>query len=184
MSGRNNGPAGSPTAGEPAFLAVGKLRRPHGVQGEALVELFSDFPERLRPKATLYVGEAHIPLTVRSQRNHQQGLLLAFEGFASPESIGRFRNQMLYVSIQDVHNLPEGEFYYHELLGLQVEDETGALLGTLTEILETGANDVYVIEDASGAEILVPAIPDVVLNIDVEVGKMKVHLLPGLTEEG
>jgi 16S rRNA processing protein RimM len=183
MSGRAERPAGSPAAGEPAFLAVGKVRRPHGVAGDVLVEIYTDFPERLQPKTTVYAGANHLPLTICRQRIHNDGLLLAFDGFTTPEQVGRFRNQYLFISTADASELPEGEYYYHELLGLSVVDETGASLGEVTEIIQTGANDVYVVTNDSGGELLLPAIADVILSVDLVSKSMKVHVLPGLVDE-
>jgi 16S rRNA processing protein RimM len=183
MSGKSKAPAGSPSAGEPAFLAAGLIRRPHGVGGEALVEIYTDFPERLRANREVYVGEAHAPLTIRSSRSHNDGLLLAFEGITTPEQIGLYRNQILYVTTAGRQALPEGEYYFDQLLGIDVEDEAGRSLGQLAEILETGANDVYVVADPAGHELLLPAIPDVILSIDLERRLIRVHLLPGLVDE-
>jgi 16S rRNA processing protein RimM len=184
MPVHSKGTAGLPAADEPAFLAVGKVRRPHGVTGDALVEVYTDFPERLQTKAVLYAGETHIPLTIRRQRIHNDGILLAFDGFTTPEQVGRFRNQILYIEVADAMELPEGEYYHHELLGLSVLDETGASLGRVTEIMQTGANDVYVVTDEAGMEILLPAIAQVILDVDLDTKIIKVHLLPGLLEEG
>jgi len=185
MSGAKERPAGPPTAGGPAFLVVGKVRRPHGVHGEVVAEIFTDFPERINQKKTIYLGEKHVKLVIASQRQHNEGMLLGFEGVTSPEQAGQYRNQNLYIASLEESELPEGEFYFHELLALEVVDETGNFLGKLTEILETGANDVYVVTDSSGHEILLPAIPDVVLNVDLDIKKMKVRLLPGLAvDEG
>jgi 16S rRNA processing protein RimM len=183
MSGHAERPAGSPTAGEPAFLAVGKVRRPHGLRGDALVEIYTDFPERLRPQVVIYAGENHLPLTICRRRTHNDGLLLAFEGFTSPEQVGRFRNQILYTAWADASELPEGEYYQYELLGLDVEDETGKILGKLIEIMQTGANDVYVVTNEAGRELLLPAIAEVVMGVDLATKTMKVHLLPGLVDE-
>src|SRR5512136_1559907 len=106
MPRRSKRPAGSPADGEPAFLAAGLVRRPHGLKGEAVVELYTDFPERLRPKKVLYAGEKHIPLTISGTRLHNEGLLLAFEGINTPEEVGRYRNQILYVPAAAQPDLP------------------------------------------------------------------------------
>ena len=184
MSGAKERLAGSPTAGGPAFLVVGKVRRPHGVHGEVVVEIYTDFPEHFTPKEAIYLGEKHVKLVITSQRPHNEGLLLGFEGVTTPEHAGRYRNQILSIAASEASELPKGEFYFHELLDLQVVDEAGNLLGTLTEILETGANDVYVVTDATGSELLLPAIPEVVLDVDLEEKTIKVHLLPGLIGDG
>jgi 16S rRNA processing protein RimM len=183
MSGKKERPAGSLKSGGPAFLAAGKIRRPHGVRGEVFVELYTDFPERLSLKKAVYLGEKHEQVTISSQRSHKDGLLMGFKGYDTPEAVGRFRNQILYVASADSPQLPEGEYYFHELLDLTVLDENGLLLGNLTEIIETGANDVYVVATPSGTEILLPAIPDVILAVDLGERKMIVHLLPGLVEK-
>lgn len=183
MSGKKEPPAGSLKTGEPAFLAAGKIRRPHGVRGDILLELYTDFPERLQPGKTVYLGEKHQQVTIRSQRTHKDGLLLGFDGYDTPEAAGPLRNQTLYVTREDSPELPEGEYYFHELIDLDVLEENGTRLGNLTEIIETGANDVYVVTSSSGSEILLPAIPDVIKEVDIKARRMTVHLLPGLLEE-
>ena len=183
MAQRAETPAGSPAAGEPAFLAVGKVRRPHGVVGDALVEIYTDFPERLQPKAMVYAGENHRPLTITRRRFHGHGLLLAFDGFTTPDDVGRFRNQTLYIATADASELSEGEYYFHELLGLSVTDDAGESLGEVTEIMQTGANDVYVVTNSTGREVLLPAIAEVILNVDMASRSMKVHILPGLLDD-
>jgi 16S rRNA processing protein RimM len=184
MPGRAERPAGSPAAGEPAFLAVGKVRRPHGVAGDVLVEIYTDFPERLQPEAVVYAGENYLPLTISRQRFHNAGILLAFHGFSTPEQVGRFRNQILYIKSDKAEELPEGEYFFYQLLGLSVFDETGEPLGVVTEIMETGANDVYVVTNNAGRELLLPAIAEVILDVDLVSKSMKVHLLPGLLDNG
>jgi 16S rRNA processing protein RimM len=183
MTGATEQPAGPPTAGGPTFLVVGKVRRPHGVHGEVVAEIYTDFPERLSPKKTIYLGETHMMVVIASQRRHNEGMLLSFEGVTTPEQAGCYRNQILSIAASEAVELPEGEFYFHELLGMQVVNEAGNLLGMLTEILETGANDVYVVTDSSGHEFLLPAIPEVILDVDPDIKKMKVRLLPGLIDE-
>jgi 16S rRNA processing protein RimM len=153
------------------------------VDGEALVEIYTDFPDRLRAKRVVYAGEAYAPLTIRSSRYHNDGLLLAFEGIETPEQIGLYRNQILYVSTADRQALPEGEYYFDQLIGLDVEDEGRRSLGRLTEILQTGANDVYVVTGPSGQELLLPAIAEVILAVDLPNRVIRVHLLPGLADE-
>jgi 16S rRNA processing protein RimM len=184
MTGHAERPAGSPAAGEPAFLAVGKVRRPHGVAGEVQVEIYTDFPERLIPGTKVYLGGKGLPLTICRQRFHKDLLILAFEGYTTPEQAGLFRNQTLYIQSSQAPELPEGEYYFHELIGLPVMNESGKPLGEVTEILQTGANDVYVVMDHTGRELLLPAIPEVILEINLAERSMKVHLLPGLMDDG
>lgn len=176
------GTAGSPATGEPVYLAIGSLRRPHGVHGEIIMDVLTDFPERIRPQTIVYVGEAHETQTVTRVRPHGKGLLLTFNGFDTPETVGRFRNLNVYVKTGDRPMLPEGEYYHHQILGINICDETGKPLGLLTDILYTGANDVFVVTNENGKEFLLPAIADVIVSIDLEAKMMRVHLLPGLVE--
>lgn len=175
--------AGLPAASKPAFLAVGRIRRPHGVQGEVLMEIHTDFPERLVPKGIVYAGREYKELRLDSVRGHKDGLLLGFEGIGTPEEAGLFRNQIVYVESKELPELPEGEYYHHQLIGMQVVDENGCDLGTLIEILQTGANDVYVVRAGGENELLLPAIQDVILKVDLLNRIIQVHLLPGLVNE-
>ena len=160
-------------------MSVGFLRRPHGVRGEIIMDLHTDFPERMKKGRKLFVGEGRKPMTLTSVRPHGSGLLVKFQDVDTPEDAGLYRNQWVYVHTKDVP-LPDGQHYKHELLGLKVMDEAGNPLGELVEILETGANDVYVVRDDSGKEILLPNIPPVILDLDLGTRTMRVHLLEGL----
>lgn len=183
MSGNDPRLAGSPTAGEPVFSTIGRIRRPHGVRGELLVELFSNLPDRFDRGVVVYVGENHEPLQISSKRGHKGSFLLSFEGINNPEQAGRLRNCLIYCLVGDRPPLPAGSYYYDELLGMQVLDEAGHLLGQLAEILETGANDVYVVARPEGGEILLPATAEVVLEVNIPRSEMRVHLLPGLVND-
>lgn len=171
--------SGSP-AGEPVYLVIGYLRRPHGVNGEIIMDLHTDFPDRIKSGRKVLVGEKRQPLTLDSVRAHANGLLVRLLGIETPEDVGKYRNQWVYVKASDVPPLPEGRHYQYELIGADVVDDNGNPLGKLVEILETGANDVYVVRDDSGKEILLPAIPSVILDLDMTQRSMKVHLLDGL----
>jgi 16S rRNA processing protein RimM len=171
--------AGSPK-GESVYLAIGFLRRPHGVTGEVIMDLHTDFPDRIQPGRKVYIGGKYEVFTVDSVRAHGTALLVRLRGYDLPETAGRFRNQWMYVKSAEVPALPEGQYYKHELIGLTVLTGTGEKLGVLNEVLETGANDVYILKADDGKEILLPAIPDVILEIKMEERTMKVHLIDGL----
>jgi 16S rRNA processing protein RimM len=172
--------SGSPSKGEPEFLVIGKLRRPHGVRGEILMEILTDFPERLKPNVVVYVGEKHRPVSIQNTRQHKHALLIKFDDIDDRERVGAFRNELVYVRSADLPPLPDGDFYQHELIGLLVMSDRGENLGVLTSILETGANDVYVVSSNQSPDILLPAIDSVILEIDFDQGNMLVHILPGL----
>jgi 16S rRNA processing protein RimM len=178
MAGRKN-TSGSPD-GEPVYLTVGFLRRPHGLHGEIIMDLHTDFPERMKRGRKLFVGDEYQPITLTNVRPHQSGLLVKFDGIETPEDAGQLRNQWVYIKAKDAQPLREGQIYQHELFGFRVVDENDNQLGELVEIIETGANDVYVVRDDSGKEILLPAIPSVILDLDLTRRLMRVHLLEGL----
>jgi 16S rRNA processing protein RimM len=177
MAKRNG--TGSPK-GESVYLAIGFLRRPHGIHGEIVMDLHTDFPERIKPGRKIYVGDKYESATFAEVRTHGDSMLVKLKGYETPETAGRFRNQWVYVKAKEVPSLPEGQYYKYELIDLDVVDDQGNTLGRITEILETGANDVYVVKNEAGKEILLPAIPSVILEIHMESRQMKVHLIDGL----
>ena len=181
---KSNTGSGSPSAGEPEYLVVGSLRRAHGVHGEMVMEIHTDFPERLIPGTKVFVGAAHAPLVIESARYHNEGLLVRFEGVQTPEEAARYRSQQVYVTTADRPPLPEGRYYEHQLIGFAVvEDETDETIGTLAEVMRTGANDIYVVTRADGSEVLLPVIASVVLKLDASLRVIRVHLLPGLLDD-
>jgi 16S rRNA processing protein RimM len=127
---------GSPAPGEPVFLVIGKLRRPHGVEGEILFEVITDFPERLRKGKEVFVGEAHRLEKIASRRTHDKGLLLSFEGYPDVDRVAELVNELVYVRTDSLPPLPEGEYYFHQLIGLSVVDPQGVRLGRIAEIIE------------------------------------------------
>jgi 16S rRNA processing protein RimM len=175
--------AGFPSDGEPAFLAVGKMRHAHGVHGEMLMEVFTDFPERLQPGIFLYLGQEVLQLRLIKCRQHRKGLLITFEGYSTPEDVSRFRNQIVYVKTVDLPPLADGEYYHHQLIGLRVVTGAGETIGTVTEILETGASDVLVILSESGPEVLIPVVDSFIKGVDLNRREITVQLIPGMIME-
>lgn len=173
---------GSPSVGEPEYLVVGFVRRPHGLKGEMIMDVHTDFPERLKTGLTVFVGEQYQPMVFASLRPHAKGLLARFRGAKTLEDAGLYRNTWVYVLTADRPGLPEGEYYHHQLLGLNVVTDEGRELGALADIIETGANDVYLVRDADGNEVLLPAIPAVILDVKLADRQMRVHLLDGLIQ--
>jgi 16S rRNA processing protein RimM len=157
------------------FLAVGRLQRTHGVRGEMLMEVITDFPERLRKGKEVYIGSDHTSVCLSSVRRADRALLVAFEGYEDVNRAAALRNQIVYVRSDQIPALPEGVYYHHQLLGLRVVDEDGRVLGELEQILETGANDVYLVRMADGEELLLPAIQEVIIGVDLEEGTMRVR---------
>ena len=173
MPRNNNHDAGSQKMSEPVFLVLGKLRRAHGVGGEIPLEVYTHMLELLSPDSTVYIGEEHQPYVIERTRYKNDLLLLKFFSINDRTLVSTLTNELVYVAVDQLPPLSEDEYYLHQLIGLDVyQEEDGIYLGVLTEILETGANDVYLIEDNTGKEILIPAIEEMILEIDLEDKKM------------
>ncbi len=175
--GSEGGILGSP---EPEFLIVGRITRPHGIRGEVAMRNMTDYPERLLEVETLYVGPEHRPYRVKRMRRHADGMLIAFEGVGDRNLAAVLREQFVYIHISDAVPLEEGEYYLFQIEGIRVVTEDGRQLGRLTGLIETGANDVYIITSDEGKEVLIPAIPEVIQDVDVPGRVMTVKLLEGL----
>jgi 16S rRNA processing protein RimM len=147
------------------------------------MHILTDFPERLVPGTQVYIGSNHTPITIERAQPHSGKMLITFEAIRDREQAGMLRSQVVYVHRDSIPPLPEGEYYHHELLGLQVVTDTGRQLGKLVEIIETGANDVYLVRADSGEESLVPAIDEVILKVDLDAGEIQIHPLPGLLSD-
>jgi 16S rRNA processing protein RimM len=158
--------SGSPQPGEPVYLAVARLRRPHGVSGEILMELITDSPENLAIGNEVFIGEDKIPSKVISLRPTDKLWLITLAGFGNRETVARFSNQWLYMKIDQLQPPAEGRFYQHEVIGMQVLNEAGIVLGIVSEILITGANDVYVVRNEQGEESLIPVVKSVIQKMD------------------
>jgi 16S rRNA processing protein RimM len=149
------------------------------VRGELKCRVITDFPsERFKPGTRLLIGPDEARL--RSARVRGNIVYLRFHGIDDRNAAEALRGQDVLVARKDAVRLPEGQFFWDQVIGLRVEDTTGRLLGAVTDILETGANDVYVVKAPGQREILVPAIKDVVQLIDPEAGRMVIDPLPGL----
>jgi 16S rRNA processing protein RimM len=177
---KNQEKAGAPPVVPPAFLLVGKLHRPHGVSGEIIMSVLTDFPERLKPETVLLMGPEHQPVTISAIRHHNRGALVSLVGYESREAVDPLRNMELFVRADDRPPLPKGEYYLHQIIGLQAVSDEGQPLGVVADWLETGANGVFIVQTEEGGEILLPDVDEVIVQIDLEAGQMVVHLLEGL----
>ncbi len=171
--------AGSIGPVEPAYVLIGRLQKSHGVRGEITLRVFSDFPERIRRGKTIYIGADFQTCKITGTRWKNDLLLLKLEGFDSPESVRELVGKEIFSAVKDLPSLSEGRYYHHQLIGMRVfEGEED--LGVLAAIMETGANEVYIIDQADGQELLIPAIPEVILKVDLEQKRLDVRLLEGL----
>ncbi len=165
---------------EPRFLVIGQVVKPHGVRGEVRVTPFTDAPERFQWLETVYLGESDPqPAPVESVRLHHNLILVKLAGYDDRDAAEQLRDVLLQVPEAEGIPLEEGEYYLYQLIGLQVYSDAEEHLGELVDVLETRANNVFVVQ-GPGGELLLPDIDEVVQEIDFENGRMLVHLLPGL----
>lgn len=166
------------------YLRVGVFANTHGLRGEIKVYPTTDDINRFRSleRVILDTKKAPLHLEVEGVRFFKNMVILKFKGIDDINQIEKYKGCDLLVTREDAVPLEEGEFYLADILGMPVEDETGRALGKIREVLQTGANDVYILDRPDGRELLLPAIPSCILDIDFEAGRMRVHLLDGLEE--
>jgi 16S rRNA processing protein RimM len=164
----------------PQFLDVGIVIRPHGVRGMLLVEGTSDLIRSIQPGNPIFLNNGDASLVVTSVSPHRKRYLFKLEGIDTRNDAEGMREQILQIQFEAAEPLPEGSYYFWQLIGMPVFDEEGNSLGEIAEIIETGANDVYVVRSERGKEILLPAIEQVIREVDLEGGRIRVQLLPGL----
>jgi 16S rRNA processing protein RimM len=162
------------------YLAVGRIVRPHGIRGELIVEPYSETIRSIEPDSAVFIQSGQNEFRVLALRNHRNRLILRIEGCEDRDAAEKFRGNELLIPTPIAEPLPEGVYYRWQILGLAVDEEAGRHLGTVAEILETGANDVYIIRGDDNRELLLPAIEDVILEVDLEAGKLLVRLPEGL----
>ncbi len=174
-----------PAEQQPPFLLLGRVLRPHGVRGEVRIEVLTAYPERIVPGRQVFVGpDPQDPLsatmhTVSRSRKHQNLLILQFTDITDRSSADTLRGQFVMVALENAVPLEEDEFYLFQLIGLAVYTDEDEYLGRITDVIETGANDVYVVHGPRG-EVLLPAIDECILELDIKGGKVTAHLLDGL----
>lgn len=166
-------------ASPPATLAVARVVGAHGLRGQLTCSLLTDFPERFKTTEEVLVGEPPQLRRVERHRLDRERVILKLAGIDDRSAAEALRGALVQVPLDQAVKLPAGSYYWHEIVGLRVQDTHGRLLGHVAEVLPTGSNDVYVVRSREG-ELLLPAIKDVVLDIDRERGVMTVELIPGL----
>ena len=162
----------------PQFLVVAKVVKPFGVRGEMHVRVISDDPDRLKSLQTVHVEG--VDRTIQQARRHPPGYVVKLEGIDTPQAAESLRNAELQIPSEHAAPLAPGRFYYYELVGLKVVTAAGEELGEVRGIQETGSNDVLIVGGAGGREIMIPAIDDVIVEVDVEAGTIVVNPIPGL----
>ncbi|KXZ14927.1 ribosome maturation factor RimM [Bacillus nakamurai] len=170
------------------WFNVGKIVNTHGIKGEVRVISKTDFAEeRYKPGNTLYLfmeGVAEpVKVTVNTHRLHKQFHLLQFKERPSLNEVENLKNAIIKVPEEDLGELEEDEFYFHEIIGCEVVSEDGELIGTVREILTPGANDVWVVARKGKKDALIPYIASVVKDININEKKIKIHVMEGLIDE-
>ena len=166
------------------LLQVGVISSTHGVRGEVKVFPTTDDVRRFKKlkNVILDTGREQLPLEIESVKFFKNLVILKFKGYDNINDIEKYRGKSLFVDRENAVKLRKDEYFIADMIGLSVFTEDGKEFGTLKDVLETGANDVYIIDSLEHGEVLVPAIKQCILAVDVENGKMVIHLLEGLVQ--
>lgn len=166
-------------------LRVGIISSTHGIRGEVKVFPTTDDQNRFKKlkKVLLDDKKEELELEVEGVKFFKKFAILKFKGIDNINDVEKYKGKELYVIRKEAQKLEKDEYYIADLLGIDVVEDNGQKLGTLKDVIETGANDVYVVEREKGKELLIPAIKQCILNVDVKSRRMDVHLLEGLLEE-
>ena len=166
------------------MLRVGVISSTHGIRGEVKVFPTTDDPARFKwlKDVVLVTNRGNIPLEATGVKFFKQFAILKFKGIDNINDIEMYKGCDLMVTRENAVPLEEDEYYIADLIGLMVVTDDGKTLGKLKDVLQTGANDVYVVETAAGKEVLLPVIRECVLDIDLKAGVVTVHVMPGLLD--
>ena len=165
-------------------LQVGVISSTHGVRGEVKVFPTTDDVKRFKrlKEVILDTGKEELMLEIESVKFFKQFVILKFKGFDNINDIEKYKTKSLYVTRANAVRLRKDEYFIADLQGLTVIDEAEQVIGTLRDVMETGANDVYIVDMTDGREVLIPAIKECILNVDIEGGKIQVHIMDGLLD--
>ena len=163
------------------ILQVGIITSTHGVRGEVKVYPTTDTDRFLDLEYVLLdTGREKRRLEIENVKYFKNLVILKFKGINNINDIEMYKQRELWIRREDAQELEDDEYYIADLIGMDVVLEDGSKFGTLKDVMETGANDVYIVEDMKGEEVLLPAIKDCILDVDVETNTMTIHLMKGL----
>lgn len=165
-------------------LKVGVVTSVHGIKGEVKVFPTTDDSRRFKKLKQVYLdtGKELLSLEIEGVKFFKQMVILKFKGYENPDDVMKFRQKELWIDRKDAIRLSKDEYFIADLIDMEVCDEEGKLIGTLKDVISTGANDVYAVETPEGKEVLFPAIKQCVLDVDTEARKMTVHVMEGLLD--
>lgn len=163
---------------------VGIISSTHGVRGEVKVFPTTDDMKRFKKlkEVLLDTGKETLTLEIEGVKFFKQFVILKFKGYDNIDDIEKYRGKSLFVTRENAVKLQKDEYFIADLIGLKVVNEDGSFTGVLKDVMETGANDVYIVESADGKEVLIPAIKDCILQVDFQKEQVLVHLLDGLLD--
>ena len=165
-------------------LQVGVISSTHGVRGEVKVFPTTDDVKRFKrlKEVILDTGKEELTLEIEGVKFFKQFVILKFKGFDNINDIEKYKGKSLFVTRANAVRLRKDEYFIADLQGLTVVNEEEQIIGTLRDVMETGANDVYIIDMTDGREVLIPAIKECILNVDIEGGKIQIHIMDGLLD--
>ena len=164
------------------YLEIGQIVNTFGIKGMVKIKPFTDDINRFDKLKKVYIKnkDGKKEYQIQEVKYHKNMVLMKLEGIDTPEQADLLRQSYLLVNRDDEEPLEEGVYYIVDLIGLEVYTDEDVLLGNVDDIFNTGSNDIYVVKDGKGKQILLPGIPEVLKNVDLEKGRITVHLIPGL----
>ena len=162
----------------PQFIPIARVIAPWGVRGEVKAEPLTDFRERFARGETVYLRDS--PLIIESSKPRGNVFILKIASIDSRDEAESIRGMALEIPSSELHSLDEGEYYHFQITGLKVFSSKGELLGQVSDVIQTGSNDVYEVSPDSGKKFLIPATDEVIKSIDIAKGCMIIELLEGL----
>lgn len=173
----------TPLTNADEFLLVGSIGLPFGIKGQVKLHTITSRPEHLIRLKTVFLGDAHVATRLRRAVEHKHAvMILTIDGVEDRNAAEALRGTEVYIRQQDAAPLDEDEYFLHDLPGLQVETIAGEILGTVSEVLETGANDVLVVKRESGQEVLIPMTREVIKSLDLTTKRVIIEPLQGLLD--
>lgn len=180
---QSNAQSAAPLSSSGDWAIVGEIVGAFGIHGEVKVRPLTDFADRFAVGATLYLGARHEPRAITSSRDQGTLYIIGLQGCATANDAERLRGKELAIPDSELAALPADQFYQHDILGLRVERIDGRPLGVITDIIASGASDLYVVRDTAGEERMLPAVREFIYDIDLSARVMRVTPIPGLFDD-
>lgn len=162
-------------------LEVGKIVNTHGLRGEVKILPWTDYPEVFEDIKEIYLPDGR-KLNIKSVKYQKNNIIVKLDGINFIDEAEKLKGMVITAERDQLAELEEGTYYVADLIGLEVITDEGELIGKISDVLRTGANDVYEVKREGGKNLLLPVIDSVVKNVDIEDGKVLVHLMEGLAD--